>query len=411
MVDVPGWPAAFRGSAAVAAGLVTPDVLRGPRYRRLLPDTSVPRSERPPDLALRALAAYRWADGRGVLAGYAAAELLGASCGPPGAPVEIVLARTPRAHAGVRATRARLDPAEVVAVRGVRVTSAQRTAFDLARRGPLVDRVVAVDALANAHGFAPEALWDLAARHPGVRGVGGLGEVLAHADRRAGTPMETRLRLVVVQAGLPAPEVQWAVQDERARTAVWLDLAHPEHKIGIEHDGAVHTRPDAVLRTSPATRHCWTAAGGSTGTPSTTSCTAPTDRHADPQGARHPEGDLSGVPTRIDPAGVALDGSGGGELAVDDAGGEGGPLAGGEDQRRAGAGVLAVAQGDAAVGEERDLHAISLSIAVAALSPLGTVQLGTDHQSNPLIASHRASFVVASECLSTSRQIRLNAVS
>jgi very-short-patch-repair endonuclease len=38
------------------------------------------------------------------------------------------------------------------------------------------------------------------------------------------------------------------VQDQAARTAVWLDLAYPDQMIGIEYDGMVHTGPDAVLR-------------------------------------------------------------------------------------------------------------------------------------------------------------------
>jgi very-short-patch-repair endonuclease len=29
---------------------------------------------------------------------------------------------------------------------------------------------------------------------------------------------------------------------------VWLDLAYPEHLIGIEYDGEEHTRPERVLR-------------------------------------------------------------------------------------------------------------------------------------------------------------------
>ena len=60
--------------------------------------------------------------------------------------------------------------------------------------------------------------------------------------------METRLRLLLVRAGQPRPQVQWVVQDEVAREAVWLDLAYPEHKIGIEYDGAEHLRPERVLR-------------------------------------------------------------------------------------------------------------------------------------------------------------------
>src|SRR4051812_19723070 len=76
----PGWPIAFRGSAAIAAGVVTAKVLRGPRYARLFPDTYVRRSRDPPDLWLRSLAAYRYVEGRGVLSGHSAATLLGADC-------------------------------------------------------------------------------------------------------------------------------------------------------------------------------------------------------------------------------------------------------------------------------------------------------------------------------------------
>ncbi|MGH3585260.1 MAG: hypothetical protein ACRDQ0_02960 [Pseudonocardia sp.] len=54
--------------------------------------------------------------------------------------------------------------------------------------------------------------------------------------------------MILRQGGLPRPEVQWVVPDERTRTAVWLDLAYPHRLVGIEYEGAGHTRPDAVLR-------------------------------------------------------------------------------------------------------------------------------------------------------------------
>jgi hypothetical protein len=53
--------------------------------------------------------------------------------------------------------------------------------------------------------------------------------------------------MIIVQAGLPTPEVQWVVQDVDARTAVWLDLAWPEHLIAIAFEGAGHTDPVEVL--------------------------------------------------------------------------------------------------------------------------------------------------------------------
>jgi hypothetical protein len=58
-------------------------VLRGPRYRRLFPDIYV-AAWRELDHALLSLAAYLLVAGRGVLAGYSAAELLNASVAHPG---------------------------------------------------------------------------------------------------------------------------------------------------------------------------------------------------------------------------------------------------------------------------------------------------------------------------------------
>jgi very-short-patch-repair endonuclease len=59
--------------------------------------------------------------------------------------------------------------------------------------------------------------------------------------------METRLRLILVLGGLPKPEVQFPVLDDVRRRVVWLDLAYPEHRIGIEYEGADHVRPERVL--------------------------------------------------------------------------------------------------------------------------------------------------------------------
>lgn len=248
--DVAGWPVAFRGTAALAAGLVTPDGLRGPRFRRVFPDTYITAPDTgPPDLALRSHAAYRYIEGTGVLSGYSAAEILGASCGPSDAPAEVTVPhRGQRSRPGLLVHRTNLDPGEISEVKGLKVTSPLRTTYDLARRGDLVERVVAVDRLANVHRFDPDLLLGLRARYRRSRGNELVPQVLAHADRRAGSPMETRLRMLIVQAGLPKPQVQWVVQDEPSRTAVWLDLAWPDLMIGIEYEGEGHTEPGQVLR-------------------------------------------------------------------------------------------------------------------------------------------------------------------
>jgi very-short-patch-repair endonuclease len=252
-MTVAGWPEAFRGSAAVRAGLVTRGRLKGTAYARLFPDTYAPAGDAPPDLLLRSLAAYRYVEGRGVLSGYSAAEVLGASCGPADAPAEVTVpGGGQRAHPGLLVHRDTLAPGEIREIGDIRVTSAPRTAFDLARwctvRGERAEAVAAVDALARRGRFAPDRLLHFGAHYPRARGVAGLAGVLADADSRAGSPMESRLRMLLVDAGLPPPQVQYPVQDPARRRAVWLDLAYPEYLVGIEYEGADHTDPDRVLR-------------------------------------------------------------------------------------------------------------------------------------------------------------------
>jgi very-short-patch-repair endonuclease len=48
------------------------------------------------------------------------------------------------------------------------------------------------------------------------------------------------VRLALVLAGLPAPEVQYEVIDEWGRPVARLDLAYPARRVAIEYDGAVH---------------------------------------------------------------------------------------------------------------------------------------------------------------------------
>jgi hypothetical protein len=234
-MTVPGWPVAFRGSHALAAGLVTRGRLRGPRYRRLFPDVYC-RAAAPPDLLLRSLAAYRLVEGRGVLSGYSAAVLLGAACAPRSdVPAEVTVVGDVRGHPGLLVHRDRLRVDEITHVRDVACTTPLRTAFDLARRPDLVEAVVAVDGLANRHRFHPDELLELHARYRGLRGVARVPGVVALASPYAGSPMESRLRLLIVGAGLPPPRVQWVVQNPRP------------HEIDVRADSRRQNRPAVDL--------------------------------------------------------------------------------------------------------------------------------------------------------------------
>lgn len=110
--------APLRGSLAVAAGLVTKSRLRGPGFRRLFPDVYLP-AHLAPTLAMRSRGAHLLVAGRGVPAGYSAAELLGARIAPRDSDAEVVAGRDVRECRGLRVHRERLAEDEVETVAGL----------------------------------------------------------------------------------------------------------------------------------------------------------------------------------------------------------------------------------------------------------------------------------------------------
>jgi very-short-patch-repair endonuclease len=232
--------APFRGRDAVARGLVTPAQLRGPRFQRLFHGVYVRRPDdgQPVDLLTRSRAAFLLLGEQGALAGYSAAELLHAPCAPRGVPAEVVAPGTGiRPREGLLVHRDRLDRGETWRCRGCRVTSPLRTAWDLGRRLDGVEAVVAIDALARRGRFAPKELLALRAARPGARGAARLDVRVARADPRAESPMETRLRLLLEDHGLPAPDVQYELLDRYGFVQARFDLAYPRARLAVEYDG------------------------------------------------------------------------------------------------------------------------------------------------------------------------------
>ncbi|MBA2323940.1 MAG: DUF559 domain-containing protein [Pseudonocardiales bacterium] len=66
-----------------------------------------------------------------------------------------------------------------------------------------------------------------------------MDEIVALADPRAESPPETRLRLALLRAGLPAPEVQYQIRDEYDFVLAALP-GRPGAKLAIEYDGSTH---------------------------------------------------------------------------------------------------------------------------------------------------------------------------
>src|SRR5712692_9191848 len=141
---------------------------------------------------------------------------------------------------GNRVRRAALDDCEVVVRRGFRTTSPVRTLYDLSRELSLTESVVITDMALHAGVITPGDVSEWIDRRAGRKGVGAMRLLLHFGEPAAESPMETRLRMLLVLNGLPRPEVQVTVRDERGSFLGRPDLYYREHRLGLEYDGETH---------------------------------------------------------------------------------------------------------------------------------------------------------------------------
>lgn len=120
------------------------------------------------------------------------------------------------------------------------MTTAVRTAFDLGWRLEVNRAVEAVDALMNATGVKVVDIERIAERHPGIRGLVQLRQVLDLADGGAESPPETRTTLLLIRSGLPRPETQIGILDEHGHAYIRLDMGWRRWKVAVEYDGEHH---------------------------------------------------------------------------------------------------------------------------------------------------------------------------
>lgn len=132
----------------------------------------------------------------------------------------------------------------------MRLTSPARTWLDLAPSLALDDLIIAADFLICRHddrfpqprsGLCSKwELLELVRKNPGKRGMRFAREAMQWCRVGADSPPETILRLVLVRAGLPEPQLNLALTDESGRAVLWPDAAYPEQRISIQYDGAHH---------------------------------------------------------------------------------------------------------------------------------------------------------------------------
>lgn len=126
---------------------------------------------------------------------------------------------------------------DVMVIDGRSATTPVRTAYDLGRRPPQWRALGHLDDLVKATDLDVGVLWRYVVEHPGTRGIRQIRELVPHINPLSESPPESWLRLLIVEGGLPRPEAQISVLDDRGHEFARMDLGYRRLKIGIEFDG------------------------------------------------------------------------------------------------------------------------------------------------------------------------------
>lgn len=232
----------FTRTEAREAG-ISASQLRGGRYQPLFHGLHV-SAETVVTPLVRARAALRLCPPGSRISHFTAAELWGAIV--PSQPLTHVSCPQPGGrsqHRDIGSHRLSRH-AQGSGFRRVPVSSPEQTFIDLAVLLPLVDLVVLGDSLVKAGQTTSDQLVVAASQWPG-RGSRmarrAAGSVRAEVD----SPMETRLRMLLVLAGFPEPVVNHIIFDAVGRWSKRFDLSYPQLKLVIEYDGRQHAENDA----------------------------------------------------------------------------------------------------------------------------------------------------------------------
>ncbi|GAA3515160.1 hypothetical protein GCM10022294_26700 [Dietzia aurantiaca] len=128
-----------------------------------------------------------------------------------------------------------LPESAVESARGVLVTSVEWAAFDLARFLPKEDAVIALEGM-YAQGFSVASMQPLLDREVGTWGIRRALEVWRSTNPDSQSPMESRTRLILEEAGITG----FAAQVEEPALGYFVDLGHRFAKVAIEYDGDDH---------------------------------------------------------------------------------------------------------------------------------------------------------------------------
>ncbi len=80
------------------------------------------------------------------------------------------------------------------------------------------------------------------------RGAIALREAVELVRVGAESPKETEVRLILVRAGLPEPELNWTLRSDTGAFVARLDMAYPQQRVAVEYDGRQHAEGAQFVR-------------------------------------------------------------------------------------------------------------------------------------------------------------------
>jgi hypothetical protein len=131
-------------------------------------------------------------------------------------------------------------------VEGRLATAPAWTAVEIARVLWRPRALATLDAALHSKACTAEELVAAIREQKGRRGIVKVRELMAHADGRAESPMESEARLVFIDGGLPTPELQYEIVD-RCGDLWRVDFAWPEAMLVAEYESMEwHASPESL---------------------------------------------------------------------------------------------------------------------------------------------------------------------
>jgi very-short-patch-repair endonuclease len=221
---------------------VSPTVLAGKQWRHVFRDVWVHDSIE--DNMFTRVAAARLVLGReGFFCGLTAAWIYGIDVQDRRGQLVWVGRRTGswrRARPGCLVREITVDASDLDLVDGSFLTTPLRTAFDCARWLSLSEAVVVADSLAADRLISKDDFNAYTKTHRALRGIRQADRVGNLIEPLSESPMESRLRAMLITAGFRNPVAQYVVTDRAGNFVGRADLAYPDQRLIVEYDGSFH---------------------------------------------------------------------------------------------------------------------------------------------------------------------------